>query len=377
MKLEQTKYMEELKEQKSKPASRPKKKSIDFVKLWNLGWKHRRLYYKVLGIAAVIGIVVAFSLPKVYKCEVLLAPELSTARSSSSLSSLARSFGMRLGSNILGNASEALMPNLYPDLMNSVDFKTSLFDIQVCAEDSITPKSYYDYLLNDQKTPWWSAAIGGVVGTLASLFAAEDSTEQSAAVNPFHLTREQSRIAKVITKKVVCDVDQKTLVITIDVTDQDPIICATVADSVKARLQKFITDYRTNKSRIDLEYNRKLCAEAKERYEKARQRYVDFADSNQDIILQSVRTKLTDLENEMQLQFNAYQTYVTTVQNAEAQVQQETPAFMTLQSATVPLIAEGPNKKKVLLVFLFLAFVGTSAYVLHRENELKPLLGLS
>ena len=369
--------MEELKEQKSKPASRPKKKSIDFVKLWNLGWKHRRLYYKVLGIAAVIGIVVAFSLPKVYKCEVLLAPELSTARSSSSLSSLARSFGMRLGSNILGNASEALMPNLYPDLMNSVDFKTSLFDIQVCAEDSITPKSYYDYLLNDQKTPWWSAAIGGVVGTLASLFAAEDSTEQSAAVNPFHLTREQSRIAKVITKKVVCDVDQKTLVITIDVTDQDPIICATVADSVKARLQKFITDYRTNKSRIDLEYNRKLCAEAKERYEKARQRYVDFADSNQDIILQSVRTKLTDLENEMQLQFNAYQTYVTTVQNAEAQVQQETPAFMTLQSATVPLIAEGPNKKKVLLVFLFLAFVGTSAYVLHRENELKPLLGLS
>ena len=369
--------MEEVKKQQSQPGSQSPQQGIDFVKLWNLGWKHRKLYYKVLGIAFVIALIVGFSIPKTYSCEVLLAPELSTARSSSSLSSLARSFGMKLGSSVLGNSSEALMPNLYPDLMNSVDFKTSLFDIQVCAEDSVTPKSYYDYLLNDQKRPWWSAAIGGVTKAVFSLFASEDSVEVDQKVNPFKLTKKQTRIAKVITKKVVCDVDQKTLVITIDVTDQDPLVCATVADSVKARLQKFITDYRTNKSRIDLDYNRKLCAEAKERYEKARQRYVDFADSNQDVILQSVRTKMSDLENEMQLQFNAYQTYVTTVQNAEAQVQQETPAFMTLQSATVPIKPTGPKKKKILLVFLFLAFVGTSVYVLHKENELKPLLGLS
>ena len=359
---------------------KPVQKGIDFMHLAQLGWKHRRLYYKVLGITLVLALVYAFSLPKVYTCEVMLAPELSTARSSTSLSSLARSFGMKLGSNLLGNGSEALMPNLYPDLMNSVDFKTSLFDIQVCAVDSVTPKSYYDYLLNDQKRPWWTAALRGTIGALIDLFAEEDTLEiasRQKKVDPFRLTKKQTAIAKVITKKVVCDVDQKTLVITIDVRDQDPVICATVADSVKERLQDFITEYRTNKSRIDLEYNQKLMAEAKTRYDKARQRYVDFADSNQDIILQSVRSKLTDLENEMQLQFNAYQTYVAAVQNAEAQVQQETPAFMTLQSATVPLDPTGPKKKKILFVFLFLAFVGTSAYVLHKENELKPLLGLS
>jgi hypothetical protein len=42
----------------------------------------------------------------------------------------------------------------------------------------------------------------------------------------------------------------------------------------------------------------------------------------------------------------------------------------------VPIKPEKPNKKKVLLVFLFLAFVGTSVYILYKENELKPLLGL-
>jgi len=357
------------------------KKVIDFMALFHSLWKYRKLYYKVLGITFVLALVYTFSLPKVYRCEVMLAPELSTTRTSNSLTSLARSFGMKLGNNLMGGNSEALMPTLYPDLMNSVDFKTSLFDVKVCAKDSVTPKSYYDYLLHDQKRPWWSAVIGGTIGAITDLFASEDTVEVSAAknkkVNPFKLTKKQTAIAKVIAKKVVCDVDQKTLVITIDVRDQDPVICATVADSVKERLQDFITAYRTNKARIDLEYNEKLCAEAKQRYEKARQRYVEFADANQDVVLQSVRTRITDLENEMQLQFNAYQTYAAQVQNSEAQVQLETPAFMTLQSATVPIKPIGPSRIKYLLFFLFLAFVGTTTYVLYKENLLKPLLGLS
>lgn len=359
-----------------KKNSKPEKASVDFMAIFNSMRKYRKLYYKVLGITFVLALVYGFSLPRVYRCEVMLAPELSTARSNNSLASLARSFGMKLGTNLVGGNSEALMPTLYPDLMNSVDFKTSLFDVLVCAKDSVTPKTYYDYLVNDQKRPWWSSAIGGALSAVVSLFAVPDTIDQTK-VDPFRLTKQQTRIAKLIDKKVVCDVDQKNLVITIDVRDQDPVICATVADSVKERLQEFITAYRTNKARIDLESSQRLCAEAKGRYEKARQRYVEFADANQDIILQSVRMKITDLENEMQLQFSAYQQYYAQVQNAEAQVQQETPAFMTLQRATVPIKPAGPSRKKILLVFLFLAFVGTSTYVLYKEDLLKPLLGLS
>ena len=341
-------------------------------------WKHRYIYYKVLGIAFVVGCIFAFSLPSYYKCEVMLAPELSNSRSSSSLTSIARSFGMKLGSSALGNGSEALFPTLYPDLMNSVDFKTSLFPILVRQEDSLTTKTYYDYLLNDQKRPWWSTAIGGTIGAIASLFSSEDSTEnQKTTVDPFRLTKKQTLIAKVIAKKVVCDVDQKTMVITIDVTDQDPLVCATVADSVKQRLQDFITKYRTNKARVDYEYNKKLYAESKVRYAKARQLYAEFADANQDMILQSARTKLVDLENEMQLQYNVYTSVAQQLTAAEARVQEETPAFTTLQSATVPLKPAGPGRKKILLVVLFLAFFGTTVWVRYKEKLLKPLLGLS
>jgi capsular polysaccharide biosynthesis protein len=65
-----------------------------------------------------------------------------------------------------------------------------------------------------------------------------------------------------INKKMVCEVDKKTNVITITVTDQDPLIAATVADSVQIYLQRAITEYRTKKARVDLEYVDKLFAEA-------------------------------------------------------------------------------------------------------------------
>jgi hypothetical protein len=261
--------------------------------------------------------------------------------------------------------------------MNSVDFKASLFNIPVHKKDSTRIMSYYDYIAKEQKSPWWSAVISAPFKALGALLGSEKDTIDQHKVDPFMLTKEQAGIVQTIDKKVVCDVDKKTMVITIDVTDQDPLICATMADSVQRRLQAFITDYRTKKARVDLEYTRKLYNEAKVRYTKARQLYASYSDANQDIILESVKSKLTDLENEMQLQFNTYSAISQQLQMAEAKVQQETPAFTTLQSATVPVKKAGPSRAKMVLIFLFLAFLGTTVYILHKENQLKPLLGLS
>jgi hypothetical protein len=274
-----------------------------------------------------------------------------------------------------GSGMDALYPTLYPDLMNSVDFKVSLFPIQVHKRDSTRMMTYYDYLKNEQKAPWWSEAIGGTMKWVFSLIADEEP-KQVEKIDPFRLTKTQDLIVKSLDKMVVCDVDKKTMVITINVTDQDPLIAATVADSVQHRLQDFITNYRTSKARGDLEFNQKLFKETKARYEKARRDFASFADANQDVILESVRSKQTDLENEMQLQFNAYTQVAAQLQAAEAKVQEDTPAFTTLQSATVPVKKAGPSRGKGVLVFVFLVFLGTTVWILHKENQLKPLLGL-
>lgn len=318
--------------------------SIDFGQIFAALKKRKKLYYKVLPVVFVLACVYALGLRNYYTCEVLLSPELSTKSSrTSGLAALASQFGMSMSSGAMG--SEALFPTLYPDLMNSVDFKASLFNVPIHKKDSTRIISYYDYLAYEQKQSWWGAAISAPFKLLGELLGTKDTIDQHK-VNPFMLTKEQSKIVQVIDKKVVCDVDKKTMVITINVTDQDPLICATIADSVQRRLQNFITDYRTKKAKVDLEYNRKLFKEAKARYDKARQLYASYSDANQDMILQSYKTKLIDLENEMQLQFNNYNAVAQQLQLAEAKVQEDTPAFTTLQSATVPIQKAGPSRDR-------------------------------
>ena len=345
--------------------------SIDFGKIFKDLLKHKKLYYKVLPVAFILAAIYAISLPNYYSCTVKLAPELgANAKAGGGLASLASSFGVNLGSATSG--ADAINPMLYPDLMNSVDFKTSLFPVQVTRKEDGKTFVYYDYLMNEQKAPWWSQAMKAVF----SMFN-DQSSMVNEKVDPFKLTKEQTEIVKDIDKNVVCDVDKKTMVITINVTDQDPLICATLADSVKTRLQKFITDYRTSKARVDLDYNKKLYVEAKAKYEQARDVYARFSDSHRDVSSQSAQTKQADLQNEMQMQQQIYQQVVAQLQQAEMKVQQETPAFTTLQSATVPVKKTGPKRAQMCLIFLFLAFLGTTAYILHKENDLMPLLGLS
>ena len=340
---------------------------IDFDAIWKAIKRNKKLYYIVLPIAFVVGIIVAKSIPPYYKCEVILAPESGgSGGNASQLASLASSFGVSIGGG--GNTGrDAITPTLYPDLMKSTDFKTSLFPIKVYGKKEKTSMTYYDYLKNEWKEPWWEDFFG--------LRAPEKQPD--TLVNNFELTSEQARIASMINKNVICSINKKTNLITISVTAQDPFVVALLADSIKTRLQDFITDYRTQKARHDLEYAEMLQSQAKKDYEHARQKYVEFVDANQDVVLESIRQKQTDLENDLQLQYNNYNTLSAQVLAYKAKVQEVTPSFITLQRATVPLGPAGPNRNRILFVSLFLAALLTTVWILYKEDQLKPLLGLS
>ena len=339
---------------------------IDFGVIWQAIKKYKKLYYKTLGIAFVLALIIGFSLPKTYNCKILLAPETGGGSSSlGGLASLASSFGVNIGGGSQG--SDAITPTIYPDLMKSVDFKTSLFPIKVKRKDDKKATTYYDYLKYEWRVPWWEDWFGLTAPEL----------KKDTLVNTFELTGEQARIAGLAIKYVQCKIDKKTNLITIDVTMQDPYVAAQLADSVKNRLQDFLTEYRTKKARHDLEYALKLNKQAKKDYERARLLYSEYMDANQDMTLLTAKQKQNDLENEMQLQYNNFTATSAQVLTAKALVQKETPSFTTIQSATVPLGPSGPNTRLIMLVCLFLAALGTTIFALYKEDQLKPLLGLS
>ena len=335
-------------------------------------WAGRNLIFKCCGIAVLVALVVAFSIPKEYTATITLAPEFSKGSSSlSSLSSLASIAGINLQNN---NTRDAINPNFYPDIVSSVGFSTSLFSVPLRRMNDSLQVTLYEYLKDYQRVPWWRTVTGfpfKCLGWTLSLFREEKvDTISASTVNPFHLTREEAGIVGALGQRIDVSVDKKTYMITLSVTMQDPLIAATLTDTVMVRLQQYVTDYRTGKARGDLEFAQQLYDEARQKYYDAQQAYADFVDMNQNLSLRSVQTRQERLQDEMNLAYNLYNQTAQQLQLAKAKVQESTPAYAVVQEATVPLRASKPSKPMILIGFVFLAGVGSVGWILFGRDLL-------
>ncbi len=322
----------------------------------------KRLFYKTLPTTFVLSCALILCVPRYYVTDTSMAPEVGGTGMEGTLGSIASSFGFDL-SNM--QTSDAISPLLYPDLMDDNGFVAGLFDVKVKSQDGEIATTYYNYINKHQKTAWWNIPVSWI----KKLFS--DKTAVSQAGNnkfsPYILSKRQDDIMKAMRNNIAISVDKKTAVITISVTDQDALICKTMADSIREHLQDFITAYRTNKSRIDMNYYEKLVAEAKSDYEDARRLYGKYADANTNVTLESFRLKINDLENDMQLKYNTYSTLNTQLQAAKAKVQERTPAFTTIKGASVPIKPAGPKRMLFVLGMMILACIATSIYAIKDE----------
>ncbi len=334
--------------------------------------KAKKTFLKVWGVTFVLACVWILPIPRTYDAEVVLAPESTeTQLSGGMLGSLASSFGFNLGA---AGGSDALYPMLYPDIVESSDFMVSLFDIQVRKADGSLSTDYYTYLTKHQKISFYRWPLVLLARWKKKMFPPANYAQgaKGGKIDAFRLSYDQAELVKGMKQLITCKIDKKTDVITICVTDQDPLISAMMADSVRARLQLFITDYRTSKARIDKEYYERLTVEAKAAYEEATARYGHYCDTHRDIILQSMMSDRDALENDMQMKYQTYQAMSTQLEAAKAKVQERTPAFTILQGASVPVKPQHPKRMIFILGMLILSTFGATLYVLR--DELKKTI---
>ena len=80
-----------------------------------------------------------------------------------------------------------------------------------------------------------------------------------------------------------------------------------------------------------------------------------------------MRAKQEDLENDMQLKYNAYTAMTTQYQAAKAKVQERTPAFTIVKGAAVPIKATGPKRMIFVLGMMILAFILSTLYIIKDD----------
>lgn len=338
---------------------------INFIILLQKIYINRKKIYKALGIGALIGAIIGFSIPKTYKTEVSLSPE-SGVSGTSGLSGIASMFG--LGSATTGFGEDALTFNMFPEIVKTNPFALEMLQIPIQTQkgDSII---LYEYL-NTEKRPWWSYIIGAprmLIGEIKSLFK-EEPKDSTQTINPFRLTPEQSGRINMLKGILKVETDKKTTMTTVSVSLQDPLAAAIVADSAVHKLQEYITDYRTRKAKQDYDFQLSLCEQYRKEYFAAQQEYAKFSDANQNIIRQTVTTEKERLQKNLSLAEQIYSQSMGQLQVLRGKLQEAKPVFAVVEPATVPLVPSAPRKMIIIIVFAFLAFVVESAWILFGKD---------
>lgn len=312
----------------------------------------RKTLYKAAGVGVVLGIIIALSIPKQYTVTVTLSPEMGGDKASGGLASLASSF---LGGGASSNSPDALNATLAPDIVASTPFVLELFNTRVQTLDGELDTTLVAYL-DEQKTPWFSYIIkapGMAIGAIKSIFT--EKVDTVSALNPFQLTEKGATKVEGLRKAIIANVDKKTAMTTITVTLQDPKVTAIVADSIVAKLQQYIIDYRIKKAKEDCSYLEQLYKERQQEYYNAQSKYAHYFDSNRNIALQSVRAEQERLQNDMNLAYQVYSQVAQQLQVARAKIQEEKPVFAIIEPAIVPLLPSSTSRKAIIIGFIFLS----------------------
>ena len=348
--------------EKEKNVEAVEESSIDWQDLLSKAWKGKKFIITVTVVFMFLGLISALTMTRIYTSKVTLVPELGKS-TSSSLSSLSNMLG--LGGMTMGSSADAYHVTVYPEVVASTPFIAKMFDMRVTDPKKGIDTTLIGYLSRER------FSIGNVIGYVTkpifSLFSNKEEETKGNELNLFHLTKEQDRIVKTMNKAIQVDVDKKTGETTIQVTMDNPVIAATVADTVCKHLREYIVEYRTRKAREDLENYKKIADESYQRYLKASKAYAYYQDHNRGLILNAVISEGSRLSNELQIASQLYQQMKLQAEMARGKVIDEKPVFAIIQPATVPLLPQN-SRAKVLLIWTFVGFVLSCAWVLYGKE---------
>ena len=359
-------------QEKSAAAERPAE-GMAFVRALHELVDERRTVFIITGVMAILGIMSALDTPREFRSQVVLAPELTnTNRMSESLGSLTAMLGVDLNS-LSNNNVDAIFPELYPRVVGSEDFIVELWTCPVTLQDGTT-KSYFDHICNDEDVPllsrpgkWLHDLLGG--DGPEDHFGVGDSVPDSRFFDK-HLEHVCDRMSR----NIGCDVSKDNGLITISVTDNDPYVACTMADTIQRKLQQYITDYRTQKARNDYNYALKLCNEARQEYLDAQLAAANFADANISVFKQKVIIERDILQNEFQIKYNTYNALSSQLQNAKALIQAATPVYTVINNSKVPNEPSSQSRGGLVILYILVGLVLSAVWILFARDYLHQLV---
>jgi len=346
---------------------------IDLGALFRTIWNGRKTVYYSIGFCALVGLIVAIVSPVKYTASATLLPssEDNTA-SMGGLSSLAGLAGINIGS-MLGNNTN-ISPELYPQVIQSVPYLIDLMHVKLVWEDYPDSLSIYEKSKIDNE-----AGIGNVIynytlglpwtikNTILPCKKEVDFTSLGISSDFYNLSEADYRLLKSLRRIVSLEVDNKTGLVTLAVTMEEPLQTAQLAVAATKLLQKHVVDYKIQKAVDNLNFIQGRYNEAKLVYENTQQDFFEYKDLNRNIVSERVDPQYQHLSDAFDITSSVYKGLSQQLEQAKIAVKQATPVFKILEPVVVPIERSAPRRSLILIICCFLGSIFGVAIVLSNS----------
>lgn len=326
--------------------------------------KERRKAFVILQVAviALVSVYLAVT-PKVYQARVEIAPEISSDQNDN----VANMLRLLTQTSFVNKEIDAIYPLMYPNVVSSDNFTVGLFGVRIHTLDGSVNTTYYDYLKNHTRIPFWKLPakwINRLLGHEKPKKGGRTSKGSGAVLN---LSTEEERILRKIQDNTVCVVDRKTGILTLVVSDQDPLVCTMMADTISEHLKETIIRYRTNKARTDYKFSENVYNESRKNYEAAKKNWIDFMRNHVSVERADIMAKKLDLEQEMKTKRTLLESNEIQRFTIQSKIQENTPVFSVVKKPYLPNRATYPKAGLSMVFSLLFANMAMLGYIFRKR----------
>lgn len=354
---------------------------IDLLELVKTIWNGRNTIIKITLGFIIFGVFWALFSAEEFESEAILMPEVqqTEGRAGQLLQRFGGAFG--LGGISGGDMPQGTIPPMiYPRIVNSLSFQLELMEKELYFRDYDVTTTWPDFLENHYNPGLTTYLVDytvklpiTILGGVRSLLSSEDET--IAADDPFAsefitVTKEQQEMVDDLRSRISVNQDQDTGLLTAKVKLQDARAAAEMNRHLIELLKEYVTDYRIEKARQNVEFSEQQRGEAEVRFERTQLALAEFLDANRNINTARLETELERLQDEKNLAFDIYNSLSQRYEEARITLQEQTPIFKVVQAVSVPSKRSEPNRPLTVVVFTLLGGILAIGIVL-----LRPVVG--
>lgn len=344
---------------------------IDLLALVKTLWNGRKTVIRTVIVCAFLGVTIALLSPVEYTASTVMVPQVGADGQSKlgGLGGLAALAGISLD---MSQGNE-LSPIVYPQIVNSIPFQLELMKTPLTFKDHAEPITLFDYYTVYNKSSVFGAikkytiGLPGVIikaikGKPEEIILTGDSVDR-----PILLTDDQFEVKKKIDEIISLDLNAKDGYLTLTTSLPEALAAAQLTKKAQEILQRFITEFKIEKTKDNLNFIQGRYDETKAEFEKAQVSLALATDRNKNFTSGLPQIEIDRIQTRYTISFSVFQELAKQLEQAKIQVKKDTPVFTIVEPVTVPSEKSKPKKVMILMIWIFLGGIIGTGIVFGRE----------